>query len=277
MTRTKLIKSEVIQLFKTTKETLRYYEQMGILKPEVSDNNYRYYDFDDLQKLREIFLLRDLDLSLEEIKQLDDGLVNKGDYIELLKSNHKTLQEKIQYFQDIQGNVEQLIEVLEKKDKTFSYHFREKKERHYHVLDPIETECMGSPKAFFDSYKTLIKNNNYSERTLQMIYPYDLLGSGKKINAKVCMELPNNFKELTKKSQDLIIFPAGTYLSIFYPFRDGGFDMLPSLKTEIEKVFKEKTIIRKGTIVLEKEHLELSLFLDKDTTIFELQIHIERE
>lgn len=46
-------------------------------KPEIDDNYYRYYDFKDLEKLRQIFFLRDIDLSIEEIQKLDQKLIER--------------------------------------------------------------------------------------------------------------------------------------------------------------------------------------------------------
>lgn len=279
MERKKLIKSEVIQLFKTTKETLRYYEQMGLLTPDVSDNNYRFYDFKDLEKLRQIFLLRDLDLSIEEMKSLDTGLVDQQDYMKILKTNYKSLQDKIQRLQNTQFNIAQLVELLEKDCQNVSYLLRNKNERHYQIVDSDDANEMASPKDFYDHYKNVIETQNYSERMLQMVYPYDALGHGMLIDAKLCMEIPSATSNgaTVCSEEGLLVFPKGTYLSVFYPFRQGGFDMLPGLKEKIENYLLDNKLIRNGSMILEIEHLELSLFLDDDTTIFELQIYIEKE
>ena len=58
-------------------KTLRYYDEMGLLKPIEVDRftGYRYYEFDQLPQLNRILALRDLGFSLEEIRQLlTDGL-----------------------------------------------------------------------------------------------------------------------------------------------------------------------------------------------------------
>src|SRR5512136_705220 len=57
--------------------TLRYYEEMGLLKPVEVDRftGYRYYSFDQLPRLNRILALKDLGFSLEQIAQLlDEGL-----------------------------------------------------------------------------------------------------------------------------------------------------------------------------------------------------------
>lgn len=44
-------------MFNTTKETLRHYEHLNLLQPEVTENNYKYYGNEELNTLREIFFL----------------------------------------------------------------------------------------------------------------------------------------------------------------------------------------------------------------------------
>src|SRR6266536_2741636 len=53
----------------TTVRTIRFYEEEGLLKPAVvSDGGHRRYTEDDLEKLRLISDLRELGLSLGEIR-----------------------------------------------------------------------------------------------------------------------------------------------------------------------------------------------------------------
>ena len=51
--------------------TLRYYEQIGLLKPtRVTSNNYRIYGEKEVDTLQQILFYRELDVPLEEIKSL---------------------------------------------------------------------------------------------------------------------------------------------------------------------------------------------------------------
>lgn len=45
-----------------TARTLRYYDEIGLLRPaDVGANGYRYYDREQLLRLQQILLLRELD------------------------------------------------------------------------------------------------------------------------------------------------------------------------------------------------------------------------
>ena len=54
-----------------TPRTLRYYDQIGLLKPsQVGDNGYRYFGEDALLRLQQILLYRQFDLPLEAIQKI---------------------------------------------------------------------------------------------------------------------------------------------------------------------------------------------------------------
>lgn len=60
---------------KVTIKTLRYYDEIGLLKPSFVDreNGYRYYGTDQLMELHKIIALRQIDLSINEIKSILNG------------------------------------------------------------------------------------------------------------------------------------------------------------------------------------------------------------
>lgn len=60
---------------KVTTKTLRYYEDIGLLKPGYVDEftKYRYYTTEQLPKLHQIITLKQMGLSLNEIKKVIDN------------------------------------------------------------------------------------------------------------------------------------------------------------------------------------------------------------
>lgn len=54
--------------------TLHHYDSLGLLKPSVrSDVGYRLYDAEDIRRLNKIVGLRELGISLDEIRQILEG------------------------------------------------------------------------------------------------------------------------------------------------------------------------------------------------------------
>lgn len=65
--------SEMAKLANTTRRTLIFYDQEGIFKPaHKTQSGYRYYDYNQLYDLLFILGLRNLDISLEEIKKINN-------------------------------------------------------------------------------------------------------------------------------------------------------------------------------------------------------------
>ena len=56
-----------------TRANIRFYEAQGLITPRRAENGYRDYSEDDLTQLLRIRLLRGLDLSLEEIRDIQSG------------------------------------------------------------------------------------------------------------------------------------------------------------------------------------------------------------
>lgn len=93
---------EVEEMLSITKKTLIYYENEGLVKPSRDSNNYRNYDQDDISKIKFILLLREMDVNIEEIKQIisekksiRDVLENKKDMIKKQHLDLEHIDEKI--------------------------------------------------------------------------------------------------------------------------------------------------------------------------------------
>ena len=93
---------EVEEMLDITKKTLIYYENEGLVKPSRDNNNYRCYNQDDISKIKFILLLREMDVTIEEIKQIinkqksiRDVLENKKDLIKQRRLDLDHIDEKI--------------------------------------------------------------------------------------------------------------------------------------------------------------------------------------
>lgn len=72
--------NEVEELVGITKRNIRYYEKEGLLSPgRNSENGYRDYGEADAEVLKQIKLLRKLDMPLEEIRKMQQGVLTLED------------------------------------------------------------------------------------------------------------------------------------------------------------------------------------------------------
>lgn len=67
---------EFANVVKSNIKTIRYYDEIDLLKPRVIDKftSYRYYDEDNVREYYAIILLKQMGFSLEEIKIYKDDL-----------------------------------------------------------------------------------------------------------------------------------------------------------------------------------------------------------
>lgn len=65
---------EVSQKLGISKDTLRYYDRIGIISPSRDDNRYRKYSGNDLINLMNIQIMQYADFSLDEIKKKFIGI-----------------------------------------------------------------------------------------------------------------------------------------------------------------------------------------------------------
>jgi DNA-binding transcriptional MerR regulator len=121
---------ELAGLAGVTTRALRYYDQVGILKPaRIGDNGYRYYDRENLLTLQQILFFRELDVPIKEIL----FLLNQPEF-ELLSSlrNHQdAIRDRITRYQKLMDTIQQTISDLEgdneMKDSDLFSGFDEKK------------------------------------------------------------------------------------------------------------------------------------------------------
>lgn len=101
--------SEFAKAAGTTRRTLIFYDQKGIFRPQkIADNGYRYYSYGQLYEIGFILGLRDLGLSVEEIKDyLSD------DSSDALNKKLIPLKQKVE--QRIK-NLQQILAILEQKE-----------------------------------------------------------------------------------------------------------------------------------------------------------------
>lgn len=92
---------------------LHYYDKIGLLKPEsVSQAGYRLYATDDIKRLSQILFYKELDFSLEEIKEILDS--SNADKLEVLKMQQQILTKKREKIDALLCAINKSIVSLEK-------------------------------------------------------------------------------------------------------------------------------------------------------------------
>jgi DNA-binding transcriptional MerR regulator len=109
----KFLIGELANLFNITKDTLRYYDKLDVLKPESDENNkYRYYDVRSIFKLSRILFLKNIGVSLNEIKTYMKKK-NSGNLLNLLKKKDEEVDYKINQLMNLKNRITSKLLLLE--------------------------------------------------------------------------------------------------------------------------------------------------------------------
>jgi effector-binding domain-containing protein len=104
-------------------KTLRYYDEIGLLKPVQVDEltGYRFYSVDQLKILYRINGLKNLGLSLDEVKIFLGDNQKSVQFIELLRLKQKEARERLREEEKRLKRVEEWLEKCEKEGRMPAY------------------------------------------------------------------------------------------------------------------------------------------------------------
>lgn len=101
---------EVARMAKVTSRTLRHYDDIGLLPPAyVGSNGYRYYGQEQLLRLQQILLLRELGLGLDTISEV---LAGQRDRVQALRQHEQWLRRERDRLAQLADTVAHTIEHL---------------------------------------------------------------------------------------------------------------------------------------------------------------------
>jgi DNA-binding transcriptional MerR regulator len=114
-------------------KTLRYYDEMGLLKPVEVDpfTGYRYYSIDQLTRLNRILALKDLGFSLEQISRLLIQDLSISELRGMLKMRREELRQHVQEEIGRLERVETRLRLIEQETSMADYDIVLKK------VDPV--------------------------------------------------------------------------------------------------------------------------------------------
>jgi DNA-binding transcriptional MerR regulator len=99
---------EVARHAGVSSRTLRHYDDVGLVPPAyVGSNGYRYYEQEQLLRLQEVLLLRELGLSLDAIRRVLEGT---ADRTAVLREHHAALLAERDRLDRLAGTVARTIE-----------------------------------------------------------------------------------------------------------------------------------------------------------------------
>lgn len=224
---------ELAKLACTTKRTIHYYDQMGVLRPvRINQSKYRLYQERQVLDYQMILLLSTLGVSLHEIKS---HLKRKGDLSRLFNDKKLLIKDEIDKLQFNLKNIERYLFDLQDNGTLVNPKIK--------MIEPFNVyyiEKIGS-YAKIDSYcrefGELFAKKGNKFTTLSIFEDKDY--QPKKSHIKICvlaeegMELKEEYKNIVK----YMTFNPGKVIA--YTFRGPG-NMLSLFWKELEKYCRYK-------------------------------------
>jgi len=200
---------EISKLYHIGADSLRYYEELGILKPHRTKNNYRMYHIHDLWQLTVIRDLRELGFSMDAIKDyLDNRTLASTEA--LLEHELELIEERMRSLKDLKANIqERLSTIREAKEQTLdTVEELELEPRHCYMIHSrykLDDEMEPPLKELLNKtgQKTHIIGNNRTGSIIPL----------KSVLAGEYQDYTHVFI-LDKNGDDVI--PGGLYLSVRY-------------------------------------------------------------
>lgn len=111
------------KISKVTTNALRYYDEIGLIKPaEVNrDNGYRYYEVAQLQTILLINKLKSYNLSLEEISEVLQNPEDNSLLLSLMKQKRQEIQQSLHQLTYTLNQIDQDVSNLERGIHIMSY------------------------------------------------------------------------------------------------------------------------------------------------------------
>lgn len=211
---------EIAKIFDLSIQTLRYYEQTGLFIPakKSAKSGYRYYTWDQFERLRLIIYLKDLGMSLKDIKHQLDVQIGE-EYLKTLERQIELLEKRIQADTQLKRHIANKIDSIKlaremPQNTTRFMFFRETK--------VLKSPCSASN---FHEHEYAVVNllRKYRLKTGlgrigQIFSPTSLKNQNGEIICSALYVTEDMFTEdTTAHAGDAIItIPEGTYAVLFY-------------------------------------------------------------
>ena len=141
---------EIEKLLGITKDTLRFYEREGLIKPLRDKNGYRNYSQEDIRILKIILFYRTMEISIDDIKLLLNGEVSIQD---ILQYKSKQLENEID---QKRKTIDMISQTLKRKKAYFGYLSIPENHKNEISVCFKENECLIYDYYTYNKYKELL-------------------------------------------------------------------------------------------------------------------------
>ncbi|MGN1032348.1 MAG: MerR family transcriptional regulator [Intestinibacter sp.] len=269
--------SETSRITGLSIDTLRYYDKIGLIESKKNPNNrYRYYTIGDISIINHIKSLRDLDLSISDIKLLLHSDTETQHRI--LQNHHKVLIEKVSSIKKIEKVVKNTLEEANSTNLMINVPVvKSYEERYFKKLknNVKSDKCCISKKNLLETSESFIdvidkfvfsfEGKEFDSKSLFDFFEFGKIDENQQYYTEITKE---DAQKNDKDMKDILVVPKSSYIETITKLSKNNFnEYFENLINWIE--FKNLEPIYPGFI----KYLDTSLyFINEGESLIKFEI-----
>ncbi|MDQ0492389.1 MerR family transcriptional regulator [Paenibacillus brasilensis] len=212
--------SEFSKLSQVPAKTLRFYDQLELLKPAYTDqqSGYRYYKSEQMLDLHRILAFKDLGYTLEQIKQLLNDNVSTAEIRGMLRLKQSDLHSLIQSEMERLRRIEVRLKQIERQSDGLSrYEVLVKKVEPLMVATLKETTSRASIPELFEEIDKYLKWNGIPLPVPHMVMWHGCPECESTIDLEIACPIPRKLQDTVRFQSKLL--PDMTVASVTHMSR----------------------------------------------------------
>lgn len=192
--------NELATLSNISTRTLRYYDQIGLLKPsKINESNYRLYDNDAVDKLQTILFYKELGYDLKQIIKI----VNNSSF-DIQDSLQNHLNELMCKRDHIDGLIDLVLHTIDNKERKITMSDKEKFEafKEKQIKDNMD-QYGDELNSKYDPEIIKAANEKYKSKSKYQIQQQDELTNRLNETIKEAMSINDPCNEISQKMCEL--------------------------------------------------------------------------
>lgn len=266
---------EFAKLCNVKKQTLFHYDNIGILKPEITgENGYRYYSAMQLETFNTISMLKELDMPLADIREYLNSR-NPDDFVMLLREQLVLADEKIAELQWLKSFIQRRINItLDGINAQHNRIYLEERPEEYYII----TEYTGN-SGNKDIYPAVAKHIAYCHDN-QIYSPYGI-GALVPVTEEFTSKNSYNYSHLYTKiepvdittRENVTVIPPRTYAVIV---STEGYSLLHTMYLKLLK-FAEDNGFKKEEYFFEDTLLDDMSRFSYDDYVLRISLPLKKD
>ena len=214
---------ELANIFGISKQTLLYYDRMGLFSPAfISENGYRHYSIHQYMDLEVILRLRALNISIALIKQYLNNR-SKEDFVSILESKRQESEKIIKENQEILKIVQSFsANISVEKEMPFNQPLLTWRKERKLCATPTTDAHNGKDRVmlFTRHAEQTFEDNNVLDKNVGWIIDCDTFMKHRPIRNTIAFfsYAPDKYEEACANGQcsEIYTLPLGLYVEIYF-------------------------------------------------------------